>query len=460
MNKPIKKVFVLDTNVILHDPDCIHKFQEHDVVIATIVLEELDKFKKGNEERNHNARQFIRSMDVFRKEKHEKKSALSNGGVSLGTGKGLIQVKITGKISEEIKIAFPEDMSDNRILGLVFDMSNKKDETRKVIFVTKDVNLRIKADVLGLEAEDYENDKTKFEGLLGRAKCPNYPQEKIKKFYSKPQEPQEADKILAKCVTGGIPENMYFILGEAKTEAKESEKSPTALARYSEGKLSILQKKEKISGIMPRNAEQTFSVNALLDLYIKLICLSGKAGTGKTLFSIAAGLQLLKEEKVAQLIIAAATVPLGNKEIGFLPGDAQEKVSPYMQGLFDNLAFIKRQMNQKDGDFIDQKQKAGLISIQPLASIRGRSLNDTFFVIDESQNLTPHEVKTIVTRAGHNTKIVFCGDVSQIDSPYLDAYSNGLSHLITKMTGQKIFAHVMLEKGERSELAELAANIL
>ncbi len=445
----MKKVFVLDTNVILHDHDCIHKFQEHDIVIATIVLEELDKFKKGNEERNHNARQFIRSMDVFRKEKHEEKSALSNGGVSLGAGKGLIQVKITGKIAEEIKTAFPEDTSDNRILGLVFDMSNKKDETRKVVLVTKDVNLRIKADVLGLEAEDYENDKADFKGYLGRASI-KYPDKGIDDLYVNPI--QEVDKSLFKNYPDQVPENMFFILNGTKDKK-------TALARYSDGKL-IHVKKERPSNIEPRNFEQTFSVNALLEAYIKLICLSGKAGTGKTLLAIAAGLQLLKEEKVAQLIIAAATVPLGNKEIGFLPGDAQEKVSPYMQGLFDNLAFIKRQMNQKDSDLIEQKQKSGLISIQPLASIRGRSLNDTFFVIDESQNLTPHEVKTIVTRAGQNTKIVFCGDVSQIDSPYLDAYSNGLSHLIAKMTGQKLFAHVMLEKGERSELAELAADIL
>jgi len=442
-----KTIFVLDTNVILHDPDCIYKFEEHDIVIPIIVLEELDNIKKGNSEKNHNAREFIRSMDKFRNEKHVKKSALSNGGVSLGIDKGFIKVKMSGKISDEFKYNFYEDKPDNRILSLVFDMS-KSNTDDNIVLVTKDINLRMKADALGLEAEDYENDKKSFEGFVGKEKA-KYPADKIKDLYQNSQ--QVVDKMLLDQYPDGIPKNTYFILSSSDKK--------TALARYSPGKLNHVTK-EKIFGIEPRNSEQVFSVDALINESIKLVCLSGKAGTGKTLFAIASGLKLLKEKKIAQIIIAAATIPLGNKEIGFLPGDAQDKVSPYMQGLFDNLAFIKRQLPKKDQEWIDQIQKEGLLEIQPLASIRGRSINDTFFVIDEAQNLTPHEVKTIVTRAGQNTKITFCGDVTQIDSPYLDAYSNGLSHLIVNMTDQYLFAHVTLEKGERSELAELAASIL
>ncbi|AHB41150.1 TPA: PhoH family protein [Patescibacteria group bacterium] len=449
-----KKIFVLDTNVILHDKKCIFNFKEHDIVIPTIVLEELDKFKKGNEELNHHAREFSRIMDKFRKKKEVKPgeenkliAALPNGGVSLGPDKGLIQVKSTGIIPEEVKSIYFEDTPDNRILGLVLKLSQDETVKRQVILITKDINLRIKADVIGLEAEDYKNDKVSFEGYLGRATV-KYPAKKITDIFKTNQ--QDVDPSLIKFYPDGIPENMYFILDG---------KSNSALARYSEKKL-ICVEKQNVFGIKPRNSEQTFSVDALRLEQVKLVCLSGKAGTGKTLLAIAAGLDCLKNQMCDQIIIAAATVPLGNKEIGFLPGDAQEKVSPYMQGLFDNLAFIKRQMSLKDREWVESAQKDGRILIQPLASIRGRSLNDTFFIIDESQNLNPHEAKTIVTRAGQNTKVVFCGDVTQIDSPYLDAYSNGLSHVVAKMTGQPMFAHIALEKGERSPLAELAATLL
>jgi PhoH-like ATPase len=359
-------------------------------------------------------------------------------------------------------------------------------EKRKVVFVTKDINLRIKADSIGIDAEDFENDKVSPSDLhVEDGLIENFPGNQIDELYSEDEIPAD---ILKDLYDFPLNANKYFTL-------KNGSKSTFAFFDYTKNTLRRVEKK-KVSGIIPRNSEQVFAIDAILSPKIKLISLFGKAGTGKTLIAMAAALDMLKKRDCNRIIIASANVPLSNKDIGALPGDIDEKVSPYMQGLFDNLAFIKTQLYKKEESdtaskkgrksleepFADEtiltKQKPqktkekerldpigdllkeGIIKIQPLASIRGRSFNDTIFIVDEAQNLTPHEVKTIVTRAGENTTIIFCGDVSQIDSPYLSEYSNGLSYMISKMTGQYLFTHIILTKGERSELAELAANLL
>ena len=493
--KDIKKVFVIDTCVIIYDPKCICKFEKHDIVIPTTVLEELDKFKVGDSENNRNVREFIRELDKMRahrtikdigKPTEKSVSALCDGGVNLGNGLGVIQVKISRKISNAIKETYPEDNGDNRILSLVQEMQKDTREKRKVVFVTKDINLRIKADSIGIDAEDFENDKVSPSDLhVEDGLIENFPGDQIDELYS---ENEISADVLKSLCNFPLNANKYFTL-------KNVSKSTFAFFDYTKNTLRRVEKK-KVSGIVPRNSEQVFAIDAILSPKIKLISLFGKAGTGKTLIAMAAALDMLKKGECNKIIIASANVPLSNKDIGALPGDIDEKVSPYMQGLFDNLAFIKTQLYKKEESdtaskkgrksleepFTDEpiptKQKpqktkekerldpigdllkAGIIKIQPLASIRGRSFNDTIFIVDEAQNLTPHEVKTIVTRAGENTTIIFCGDVSQIDSPYLSEYSNGLSYMIAKMTGQYLFTHIILTKGERSELAELAANLL
>jgi len=455
-----KKAFVLDTNVILHDYTCIRKFEEHDVIIPTVVLEELDKFKKGGEAKNYNARKFIIEIDGLRQYRINKKvnkqdknlSALCNGGVSLGPGKGNIEIKNARKVPNFIKDTYPEDIADNRILGMICDMEKDNQETRKLIFVTKDVNLRIKADSLNIEAEDYENDKVNASDIyLGRATIETYPTELIDSLYAEGKSSMDG---IGKFYKEQVHPNMFFIL-------KNDKKS--GLARFDSVENMIVRvEKKEYCGIIPRNSEQIFATNALWLPDIKIVSLSGFAGTGKTLLAMAVGLELLKQKKYEQIIIASAIVPLSNKDVGFLPGDINDKVSPFMQGIFDNLDLIKNQAGKKDSKWVDDMishQKDGRIKIQPLASIRGRSLNNTYFVVDEVQNTTPHEVKTITTRAGENTKIVFCGDVSQIDSPYLGIYSNGLSHL-SRLKGQDFFAHITLEKGERSIVADICSKVL
>lgn len=460
-----KKVFVLDTNVIIHSADCINKFENNDIVIPTTVLEELDKLKKGHEEKNYHVREFIRRIDELRKhritkmvsKKPKNVSALCDGGVSLGEGLGKIQVKVSGRIISKVKNAFPGDTHDNRILSIVLEMQEDPKEVRDVIFVTKDVGLRIKADSMGIKAEDYENDNVEWNPNSGESIIiDDISSETIKSFNEKKEMDEENTiEIMEK----NPKDNPFLIL-------RNSEKSTLARIVYekdSATKKIIPVFKKTVSQITPRNSEQSFLVEVLSDLDIKLIAASGKAGTGKTLIAMAVGLELLKQGIYEQLIVASAMVPLSNKDIGALPGDIDEKVSPYMQGIFDNLAFIKSQLNKKDAKWAEDltdKQKQGRLKTQPLASIRGRSLNNTFFIIDEAQNLTPHEIKTIVTRAGENTKIVICGDIFQIDNPYLGEHSNGLSHLINRMNGQSLFAHVHLLKSERSELAEIAANLL
>ena len=439
----MKKNFVLDTNVILHDSSCIYQFKEHDVVIPMPVLEELDRFKKGNETLNFHARQFLRSLDAL------SENRLFNGGVKIGPDLGNIIVKLNRAFDNDLEFMFSADNPDHHILNMAYCLA-KETPKREVTLVSKDVNLRMKAKAIGLMAEDYKTDHVKDISDLytGYRIEENVSEEIINQLYKKPFEISK-DSFPAK---EKLLPNEYIIMRNGKH---------SVLSRFDPFSLTIKRvNKILASGITGRNAEQTFALNALMDDKIQLITMTGKAGTGKTLLALAAALQ--NKNKYRQIYIARPVVPLSNKDIGYLPGDISEKLDPYMQPLYDNLGVIHNTHVESDSKSKKIQKMLGeeKLVIAPLAYIRGRSLVNTFFIVDEAQNLTPHEVKTIITRAGEHTKMVFTGDLFQIDHPYLDTYSNGLSYLIDKMQGQKIYTHINLKKGERSELAELASNLL
>lgn len=440
-----KKNFVLDTNVILHDYKCIENFQENDIYLPIVVLEELDKFKKGSDQINYNAREFVRELDMLTS------NDLFLKGASLGPGKGTLHVVTGDKYQEKIYQSFPEKTADHRILSCTLSVAeSEKDRKVKTILVTKDVNLRMKARSLGIEVEDYITDKVINVDIFKRAQdiYENIDPDLIDKMYASP-DGIDADLFDIK---SKLEPNECFILKSVRN---------SVLARYNPF-TNKFKKVEKTSnyGIQPRNAEQSFAFEVLNDPDVKLIGLTGKAGTGKTLLALASALKQANVYK--QILLARPIVALANKDLGFLPGDEKQKVAPYMQPLFDNLNVIKGQFapGGSDARKIDDLQKNGQLVIEALAFIRGRSLSETFCIIDEAQNLTPHEIKTIITRAGEGTKMVFTGDIQQIDSPYLDAQSNGLAYMVDKMKGQELFAHINLIKGERSQLSELASDLL
>lgn len=445
MAKKSSKVFVLDTNVILHDSSCIFQFKENDIVIPLTVIEELDHFKRGSQVINLNARDFARTLDTMTG------SALFNGGVSLGKGLGKVRIAISRGMSKEIREIFTDDTPDHRILSCAIDVQ-KTDEKRSVILVTKDVNLRMKAKAMGLPAEDYTTDRiNNVEELYsGKEIIENFDDEILQKLYLPPFE-VTLDEV-KKELKGEILPNKFYILRN---------NNRSVLAHFDPFR-EILRRVDKIDvyGIKSRNAEQTFALDALTNNDIPLISMTGKAGTGKTLLAIASALQSKKHYR--QIYIARPVVPLSNKDIGYLPGDIEDKLAPYMQPLWDNIKVIQDQYGESDKQYqqITQLIKDDKLVIEPLSYIRGRSLQRIFFIVDEAQNLTPHEIKTIITRAGEGAKIVFTGDIYQIDHPYLDSLSNGLSYLIEHFKGQKVYAHINLLKGERSELAELASNLL
>lgn len=440
------KIFVLDTNVILHDFRSIFNFQENDIVIPIAVIEELDKFKKGNESINYNAREFVREMDNLTDNK------LFNGGISLGKGKGLLRVELGHAFPDKMLESFFEDTQDHRILAVTQNLKDRFPD-RVVVLVTKDVNLRIKAKALQIPAQDYLTDKIDHERVENIKKevmhLEDIPQETLDKlFYVEEGVPIKEFKLK------DAPCNQLFMLQGGKHNS-------TVLAKYHKEFDSLVAiKKQHVYGIDPRNDEQVFALDALMDPAIKLVSLTGVAGTGKTILALAAA--LAQEQNFDQILLARPVIALQNQEMGFLPGDVKEKLAPYMLPLFDNLAVIKKahKPTSREAVRIEEMLKNEKLSISPLAYIRGRSLSDVFFIIDEAQNLTPHEVKTIITRAGENAKLVFTGDIHQIDSPFLDIHSNGLTHLGEKLYGQEIFAHVNLIKGERSELSELAGKLL
>lgn len=442
-----KKIFVLDTSVILYDHNSIVNFDEHDVAIPITVLEELDEFKKGSDTKNYEARQFIRFIDKKAGDKDLQDWISLNGGK-----KGKFKVIMSPEVGEvDANKVFGGKKNDHLIINAALLLA-KTEKAKQVILVTKDINLRLKAKALGLVAEDYETGKIKDLDTLysGKSQIDGFDQDAIDKLYK--SHSVSMDEINKVQKDFKPKSNHFYILKGAKS---------STLACYNPFTEALDQlEKKSYCGVKPKNAEQTFALHAIANPDIKLVSLSGVAGTGKTLLALAGALHQRRDFK--QIYLARPIVPLSNRDIGYLPGDMKAKVDPYMQPLWDNLKFIKNQYKEADKEYkqIDEMVASEKLLVTPLAYIRGRSLSNVIFIVDEAQNLTPHEVKTIITRAGENAKFIFTGDINQIDTPYLDEQSNGLSYLIDKIKGNKLFAHVTLEKGERSELANLANDLL
>lgn len=439
-----KKNFVLDTNVVLHDYKAIYNFHEHDIYLPMVVLEELDKFKKGNDQINFNARQFARELDGIVEDKD-----FVSKGASLGEDKGRIYVLTKNEWQSELNDSFMERTADHYILGAAIAVSRMHPKQMTVL-VTKDINLRMKARALGCVAEDYISDKVTDIDVF----------EKDHEVFDN-VEPGLIDDLYAN--KDGLPLDRFNFHDDIHANecfVLKSERASILARHVAQTDIVRRVNKSRNFGIEPRNAEQAFAMDVLLDPNVQLVALTGRAGTGKTLLALAAA--LAQHEDYEQIMLARPIVAMSNKDLGALPGDAKEKVAPYMQPLFDNLNVIKRALsyNGREVREIDEMQQSGQLVIEALAYIRGRSLSNTYFIIDEAQNLTPHEIKTIITRAGEGTKVVFTGDIHQIDSPYLDMQSNGLVYMIDRMRGQDIFAHINLIKGERSQLSELAGSLL
>jgi PhoH-like ATPase len=438
----VKKIFVLDTSVILYNHNAIRSFDENNVAIPITVLEELDNFKKGNDIINFEAREFIRIIDTL------SNSYTLQDWIPIDTAHGgSFKVIMNEKSSIDACKIFGENKPDHRILNATLAMQSENPD-KKVILVTKDVNLRLKAKSLNIMAEDFSTGKIKnIETLYtGKTLIEKIDHAVIDKIYNEgfcsPDDIGVVDPAA----------NHYFIV-------KNSKSSVLCFYNPVSERIERIEKRTTYR-ISPRNAEQVFAMHALLNPNVKLVTMQGIAGTGKTLLALASALEQKRDYK--QIFLARPIVPLSNKDIGYLPGDIKSKLNPYMEPLFDNLKMIQNQYDERDKEYknITETLEKEKLVITPLAYIRGRSLSNIYFIVDEAQNLTPHEVKTIITRAGENTKIVFTGDIFQIDTPYLDAESNGLSVLIDKIKKHPIYAHVQLEKGERSELANLAGELL
>lgn len=438
------KNFILDTNVLLHDPQAFFKFHENNLIIPITVIEEIDRFKKDMNETGRNARMVSRILDTMRE-----KGSLAQG-VAL-PDQGNLRVEMFSE--SNLKHLPPDlrgDSGDNRILGVALEMRSKFPDI-PLVFVTKDTNLRIKADAIGLVAEDYESDKIDIQELYSGTRSIEMASEMVDRFYGQGWLDAPA----------GLAPNEFLTIIDSANH------SHTAICRFdaASGHIVPVRKiaKEGIWSIFARNREQAFALDVLMDDSIKLVTLVGKAGTGKTLLAIAAGLHKTAEENVYhRLLVSRPVFPMG-KDLGFLPGDIEEKLTPWMQPIFDNVELLisGHESEKRHGNKGYKELMAmGLLDIEPLTYIRGRSIPNQYLIVDEAQNLTPHEIKTIVTRVGEGTKIVLTGDPYQIDNPYVDSSSNGLSYLVEKFRGERIAAHVTLTRGERSELAELAANLL
>ncbi len=437
----MRKNFVLDTNVLLHDPASMYAFEDNNVIVPIYVIEEIDRFKRDLSELGRSARQVSRTLDELRKQ----------GDISQGVelpGGGDLQVMFSNR-------AVPDDVirgshvADNRILAVALDVKDRAANT-PTILVSKDVNLRIRADALGLTAEDYDHDRMEINELWTGVVELEVDPEDVDNFYSQGQLP--------------LPKGDYAP-NEFVHVRNRVNPSHAALGRVSgdhEKVAPITRLKDGVWGIRPRNKEQSFAIDLLMDDNIKLVTLVGKAGTGKTLLAIAAGLHKATEESIYQRVLVSRPIfPLG-KDLGYLPGTVEEKLSPWMQPIFDNVEFLMGLSSdeKKGGRSYRELIDLGILQIEPLTYIRGRSIPSQFMVVDEAQNLTPHEVKTIVSRAGDGTKIVLTGDPYQIDNPYMDSTNNGLVHVVNRFRQERIAGHVTLFKGERSALAELAANLL
>lgn len=438
-----KKNFVLDTNVLLHDYQCLENFEENDIYIPMMVLEELDGKKVGSNQINFNARKFSRELESLATDK------IFSEGIPLGEGRGKLFILAEKVYPEVIEKIFHERIPDNYIIAATYYIQEQHPDM-KTILVTKDVNMNIKARAVGLLAEDYITDKVTDVHVL----------ESTTETYEGVEALLIDELYKSK---DGIDATSFPFFKELQPNdcfALKSDRS-SAIARYNphDNKIKLVTKKRAF-GIDPRNTEQSYAMDLLFDPEIKLIALTGRSGTGKTLLALAAA--IAQNESYQQILLSRPVMTLGDKDMGALPGGATEKVMPYMQPLFDNLSVIKHAISFQNNKLavIEEMQKSKRFTIEPLAYIRGRSLSETYFIVDEAQNLTPHEIKTIITRASEGTKIVFTGDIEQIDSPYLDRESNGLVYTIDKMKGQHLFAHINLMKGERSELSELASQLL
>jgi PhoH-like ATPase len=436
----MKKNYVLDTNVLLHDPQAIFRFEDNNVIIPIYVIEEVDQFKREGSERGRNARSIARLLDELR----ERGGSLSKG-VALDSG-GVLRVAVPSK-RLTLPSAIDHTAMDQAILQTAFDV-RENDAGRVTIFVTMDTNLRIRADALGMVAQTYENQRVEFDRLNSGIVDLELDGGEVDTFFREgrvaPREPAPAP-------------NTCVLMRD------RSNPSHTALGRYDATKRAVTALRVPREGVMtvrPRNKEQSFALDLLLDESIRLVTLVGKAGTGKTLLALAAGLKRTVEDGVyTRMLVSRPVMPLG-RDIGFLPGDVDEKLNPWMQPIFDNLEFLFSAGSRKGPRAYTELLESGQIQVEPLTYIRGRSLPQQFIVVDEAQNLTPHEVKTIITRSGDGTKIVLTGDPGQIDNPYVDSASNGLTIAAERFGGEKLAGHIVLAKGERSELAELAANLL
>jgi PhoH-like ATPase len=440
-----KKTYILDTNVFLFDAQALFKFREHDVVIPISVIEEIDRFKKDLNEVGRNARQFSRNMDDLRS-----KGSLSTG-VKLEGG-GTVKVELA-----DDKLAMPPllsgDKADNRILAVAYTLYKKAKNNKNVAFITKDTNLRIKADALGIPVADYETNHVSIEELYSGMGVFEVSSKEITAFYTDRRLSFERPDLYP---------NQFVILRD------QVNPSHSAVGRYDlrQGAIvPIIKSPEGIWGLHPKNVEQSFALDLLLNDEIQLVTLVGKAGTGKTLLAIAAGLQkTLDEGKYQKLLVSRPIFPMG-KDVGYLPGDIEQKLNPWMQPVFDNIEFLMggadhRRRSSSAARGMQELINQGMLQVEALTYIRGRSIPNQFLIVDEAQNLTPHEIKTILTRAGDSTKIVLTGDCYQIDNPYVDSSSNGLAYVVERMKQEEISGHVSLVKGERSMLAELASNLL
>jgi PhoH-like ATPase len=436
----MKKNYVLDSNVLLHDPQAIFRFEDNNVIVPIYVIEEIDQFKREGSERGRNARSIARLLDELR----ERGGSLAKG-VSLDSG-GTLTVAVPSK-RLELPSAIDHSAMDQAILQTAFHV-READAGRPTVFVTMDTNLRIRADALGMVAQTYENQRVQEEHLTSGIVELDVDPDAIDAFFREGRLPPP---------DACPPPNTCVLLRD------RSNPSHTALARYDATRRAMVAlrvPREGVMGVRPRNKEQSFALDLLLDESIRMVTLVGKAGTGKTLLAIAAGLKRTVEDSAfTRMLVSRPVMPLG-RDIGFLPGDVDEKLNPWMQPIFDNLEFLFSSGTRRGPRAYADMLESGQIQVEPLTYIRGRSLPQQFIIVDEAQNLTPHEVKTIITRSGDGTKIVLTGDPGQIDNPYVDAASNGLTVAAERFRGEKLAAHIVLAKGERSDLAELAANML
>jgi PhoH-like ATPase len=448
---PHTKTFVVDTNVLLHNPNALFMFADNEVIIPFDVIEELDKFKAGTDDLGRNARTVIRHLDRLREQGN-----LSEGVAVEQTGGS---VRVVLEEDQQLCAGLTANTPDNRIICCAKSLSQNG---KKVVFITKDINARIKSDALGLTTEDFEAQKVDFERLYTGYRELTVKGEQIDRMFS------EKGLALSSDEAGGeLFANEFALLRDADDEAH------TALTRFhgdAQKLMPVRHRRGPVFGIMPRNLQQTMAFDLLLDDSIKLVSLIGAAGTGKTLLAIAAGMtKVLNDQTYQKLLCARPIMPLG-RDIGYLPGDKDQKLTAWMQPIFDNMAYLLSNRLSGSGDGSEHKSHATLSSVEqritqlvdsgqvvlePLTYIRGRSIPHQFMIVDEAQNLTPHEVKTIASRVGEGTKLVLTGDATQIDNPYLDSSSNGLSYVVERLKGKTIVGHVTLAKSERSELASL-----